>query len=158
MWNLLVILVVFSLSVRSELSAQTRPIVIQGALLIDGIHAGYLPDRTPLADGGALDTTGLAPFAEFARRAVRGEKRFIITHSEIFPGTFGSTTECTDWLLSALELRRVPVLEWGPMGTQLLSRATAGRFEVLGFAGNTAPDHVDQFHGMGAFVARLLAP
>lgn len=132
--------------------------LVDGALLIDGIHTGYLPDRKPLADGGSLDTAGLAPFAEFARLAAHGEKRFVVTHSEIFPGTFASTTECTDWLLGALDMKRVPVLEWGPLGTQLLSRTTKGRFEVLGFAGNSAPDHVDQFHGMAAFVARLIAP
>ena len=131
---------------------------VDGVLLLDGIHTGYLPDRKVLADGGTLDTTGLAPFADFARLAAAGSKRFIITHTEIFPGTFASTTECSDWVLDALALKRVPVLEWGPMGMQLLSRATKGRFEVLGFAGNTAPDHVDIFHGMAAFVERLLAP
>ena len=132
--------------------------LVDGVLLIDGIHTGYIPDGKPLADSGVLDTAGLEPFAEFARLAAPGNKRFVITHSEIFPGTFASTTECTDWLLGALGLKRVPVLEWGPMGTQLLSRTAKGRFEVLGFAGNSAPDHVDQFHGMAVFVERLLAP
>ncbi len=131
---------------------------VDGALLIDGLHTSYIPDRKVLADSGVLDTAGLAPFAEFARLAAAGSKRFIVTHSEIFPGTFASTTECSDWLLGTLGLKRVPVLEWGPLGTQLLSRTTKGRFEVLGFAGNSAPDHVDQFHGMAAFVERLLAP
>lgn len=131
---------------------------VDGVLLLDGIHTGYIPDRKPLADGGVLDTTGLAPFSAFARLAAAGSKRFIITHSEIFPGTFASTTECTDWVLDALGLKRVPVLEWGPMGTQLLSRTRKGRFEALGFAGNSAPDHVDLFHGMAAYVDRLLAP
>ncbi len=132
--------------------------LVDGVLLLDGIHTSYEPDRKPLADGGVLDTAGLAPFAAFAKLAADGQKRFVITHTEIFPGTFASTTECTDWLLGTLALKRVPVLEWGPLGTQLLSRATKGRLEVLGFAGNTAPDHVDLFHGMGAFVERLLAP
>jgi hypothetical protein len=131
---------------------------VDGVLLMDGIHTGYIPDRKLLADSGALDTTGLGPFAEYARLAVAGSKRFVITHSEIFPGTFASTTECTDWLLATLGIRRVPVLEWGPMGMQLLSRTINGRFEVLGFAGNSGPDHIDQFHGMAAFVGRLLAP
>lgn len=131
---------------------------VDGVLLLDGIHTGYIPDRKPLADGGVLDTAGLEPFAAFARLAADGGKRFVLTHTEIFPGTFASTTECTDWLLDTLGLKRTPVLEWGPMGTQLLSRTTKGRLEVLGFAGNSAPDHVDQFHGMAAFVERLLAP
>ena len=131
---------------------------VDGVLLIDGIHASYLPEGKPLAEGGVLDTAGLAPFASFARLAIAGRKSFVITHSEIFPGTFASTTECTDWLLSTLGLKRAPVLEWGPMGTQLLSDSKQGRFEILGFAGNTAPDHVDQFHGIATFLARVLAP
>jgi len=131
---------------------------VDGVLLLDGMHASYVPDRTPLADGGVLDTTDVAPFAAFARLAVAGTKRFVITHTEIFPGTFASTTECADWLLESMALKRTPVVEWGPMGTQLLSRTTKGRLEVLGFAGNSGPDHVDLFHGMAAFVERLLAP
>ena len=131
--------------------------LVDGIVLIDGIHTSYVPEGKPLADGGALDSLGLAPFLAFAKLASEGSKRFIITHSEIFPGTYASTTECTDWLLSAIGLTRTPVLEWGPMGTQLLSDTKRGRFEVLGFAGNTAPDHVDQFHGMAAFLERLLA-
>jgi hypothetical protein len=145
-------------AIREILRQPANIAPVDGVLLIDGIHTGYLPDRKPLADGGALDTAGLAPFVSFARLALDGRKRFVITHSEIFPGTFASTTECTDWLLGALGLARVPKLEWGPMGTQLLSATRQGRFEVLGFAGNSAPDHVDQFHGMAAFLERLLAP
>jgi hypothetical protein len=131
---------------------------VDGVLLIDGIHTSYLPERKVLIEGGVLDTTGLAPFAAFGRLAVAGSKRFIITHTEIFPGTFASTTECTDWVLDALGLKRTPVLEWGPMGSQLISRTQKGRFEALGFAGNSAPDHVDLLHGMGMFVSRLIAP
>lgn len=128
---------------------------VRGVLLIDGMHTSYVPEGRPLADGGVLDTTGVATFAEFARAAVRGEKRFLVTHSEIFPGTYASTTECADWLLETLGMSREAILEWGPMGTQLLSRSRRGSFEVLGFAGNSAPDHVDQLHGMATFVERL---
>jgi vacuolar-type H+-ATPase subunit H len=52
---------------------------------------------------------------------VAGRKQMIVTHSEIFPGTFASTTETADWLLHALGLRRTPVLRWGPRGMQQLS-------------------------------------
>ena len=34
----------------------------------------------------------------------------------------------------------------------------AGRFELLGFAGNSAPDHVDHLHAMPELLARTLAP
>jgi hypothetical protein len=129
---------------------------VDAVLLLDGIHTSYVPEGTVLAAGGALDTTNLVAFANFARAAVRGEKRFLVTHSEIFPGTFASTTETADWLLRAIGLHRTPVLRWGPRGMQQLSEVRAGHFELLGFAGNSAPDHIDQFHAMPELLARLL--
>jgi hypothetical protein len=144
-------------AIRAILGDSAEDTTITGVLLLDGLHVSYMPERTPLASGGALDTTGLVPFLEYARRALRGERRMLVTHSEIFPGTFASTTETADYLLEKLDLPRTPVLEWGPGGMQLLSRAGRARFLLLGFAGNTAPDHVDHYHGMGAFLSILLA-
>jgi len=37
-----------------------------------------------------------------------------------------------------------------------LSEARSGKFELMGFAGNSAPDHIDQLHSMPEFLARLL--
>ncbi|GLC25953.1 hypothetical protein [Roseisolibacter agri] len=130
---------------------------VSGVLLLDGMHTSYVPEGTVLEKGGTLDTTNLAAFAEFARAAMRGEKRFVVTHSEIFPGTFASTTETADWLLRALGLARKPVLRWGPRGMQQLSEVQAGRFALLGFAGNSAPDHIDHLHAMPELLARVVA-
>lgn len=129
---------------------------VSSVLLLDGMHTSYIPERTVLAAGGSLDTTNLLAFAEFARAAIRGEKRFVVTHSEIFPGTFASTTETANWLLRTLGLERTPVLRWGPRGMQQLSEVRAGRFELLGFAGNSAPDHVDHLHAMPELLHRTL--
>jgi hypothetical protein len=38
---------------------------------------------------------------------------------------------------------------------QQLSEARSGRFALLGFAGNSAPDHIDHLHGMPEFLLRL---
>jgi hypothetical protein len=38
---------------------------------------------------------------------------------------------------------------------QQLSEVRRGRLEILGFAGNSAPDHIDQFHGMPEFLRRV---
>lgn len=130
---------------------------VSAVLLLDGMHTSYVPDGTVLAKGGSLDITSLVAFANFARAAMRGEKRFLVTHSEIFPGTFASTTETADWLLQMLGLHRTPVLKWGPRGLQQLSEVRAGRFELLGFAGNSAPDHIDQLHAMPELLARVVA-
>ena len=84
-----------------------------------------------------------------------GNKRLIITHSEIFPGTFASTTETADWLLHEWELKPHPVARFGPMGTQMLSRVSTGGLTVIGFAGNSAPDHVDQLHSLPEYLRWL---
>jgi hypothetical protein len=122
-----------------------------GVLLIDGLHTGYDPEGKP----GPLKPEGLRPFLDFAQEAAAGHKRMLITHSEIFPGTFASTTETADYLLNQLGLKRTPVVKWGPFGTQQLSVARKGNFELLGFAGNSAPDHVDQLHSLADWLKRL---
>jgi hypothetical protein len=141
-------------AIRAILREPRHFATVSSVLLLDGMHTSYVPDGTVIAAGGALDTTNLVAFADFARAAVRGEKRFVITHSEIFPGTFASTTETADWLLHALGLRRIPILQWGPRGMQQLSETSAGRLELLGFAGNSAPDHIDHLHALPELLAR----
>ena len=120
--------------------------------LTDGLHTDYLPNGRILSDGGTLNTDKLAPFLHYARRAISEETRFLITHSEIFPGTYASTTETADYLLTQLGLKRTPVLQWGPLGMQQVSQTVQGGFAVYGFAGNTAPDHVDHLHALVNFL------
>ena len=129
---------------------------VDAVLLLDGMHTSYVPEGTGLASGGVLDTTNLVAFEAFARAAMHGEKRFVVSHSEIFPGTFASTTETADWLLAALGLKRTAVLKWGPRRMQQLSEAHSGRFDLLGFAGNSAPDHIDQLHALPELLAFTL--
>jgi hypothetical protein len=54
-----------------------------------------------------------------------------------------------------LNLARRPVLKWGPMGLQQLSEARAGKFLLAGYAGNSAPDHVDQLHSLPVYLKWL---
>ncbi len=127
---------------------------IDRVLLIDGLHTGYVGGKPgPLES--QLETAGLKAFVRFARDAVDKRKHMLVVHSEIFPGTFASTTETADYLLSCLGLHRKPLLKWGPGGMQQLSEARGGWFRVLGFAGNSAPDHVDQLHSLPEFLARF---
>jgi hypothetical protein len=144
--------------VRALLSDERIAATIAGVLLLDGLHTSYIPERTVLSDSGALDTLKLVPFLRYARRAVAGEVQFVVTHSEIFPGTFASTTETADWIIAALGLARTPVLKWGPGGMQQISEVRRGGLEILGFAGNTGPDHSDHLHGLGGFLPLLRAP
>ncbi|MCU0634799.1 MAG: hypothetical protein MUE41_07995 [Gemmatimonadaceae bacterium] len=143
-------------AIRAILRTPRHAERIDAVLLLDGMHASYVPERRVLADSGMIDTTALTSLAAFARRAVRGERRMLVTHSEIFPGTFASTTETADWLLATLDLARRPVLRWGPRGMQQTSEVRAGRLLVQGFSGNSAPDHIDHLHAMPELLARLL--
>jgi len=129
---------------------------IDGVVLLDGLHTDYLPDATPLAQGGQLNAEKMKGFLAFAQKAVNGEKKMLITHSEIFPGTYASTTETADWLITELGLKRNPILEWGPMGMQQVSETQKGNFEVKAFVGNTAPDHVDHLHGLEDFIEVMI--
>jgi hypothetical protein len=121
---------------------------VDGVLLLDGLHTSYVGDRK-------VDPVAMQPFLDYARAAMAGEKRFIFTHSEIFPGTFASTTETSDYLIQQLGLKRTPVVRWGPRGMQQISELHTGGLTILGFAGNSAPDHIDQFHSMPEFLQLL---
>jgi hypothetical protein len=127
---------------------------ISNTIMIDGIHTGYGGGKPgPLES--QIEPDNLQIYVKLARDAIAGKKRVIITHSEIFPGTFASTTETADYILKELGLRRRPIVRWGPKQTQELSEARAGRFLLIGFAGNSAPDHVDQLHSLPEYLKWL---
>lgn len=127
---------------------------VHGVLCIDGVHTGYVNGKPgPLES--QIETDNLQVWLRFGRDAIAGKKRLIITHSEIFPGTFASTTETADYLLRGWGLKAHPVARWGPMKTQMLSEVKSGGLLVVGFAGNSAPDHVDQLHSLPEYLKWL---
>jgi len=141
-------------AIRQILKAPDSYARVDAALMIDGIHSDYVDGKPgPLESKIAGDN--LEIWLQLARDAVAGRKRAMVTHSEIFPGTYASTTETADYLLKQLNLARRPVLKWGPMGLQQLSEARAGQFLLVGYAGNSAPDHVDQLHSLPVFLKWL---
>jgi hypothetical protein len=137
-------------AVRAILKAPENYARVDRVVLLDGMHASYVGDLPGTGPGqeSVLVRPDLEIFVQFARDAIAGRKRMIVTHSEIFPGTYASTTETTDWLVSTLGLKLKAVLKWGPGGMQQLSEARAGQFQLLGYAGNSAPDHVDQLQAL----------
>jgi hypothetical protein len=124
---------------------------VSRVLCIDGVHTGYV-NGTPGPEESKIETDNLQVWLRLGRDAMAGKKRLIVTHSEIFPGTFASTTETADYLLREWGLAAHPVVQWGPMKTQMLSEVRMGGLLVVGFAGNSAPDHVDQFHSLPEYL------
>ena len=94
--------------------ARTSPSGAGKCCAVAGRHAYVVrAGRAGAGRGRGPDTLNLRSLTAFARAAARGEKRMLIAHSEIFPGTYASTTETADWTITALGLRRTPVLNGG---------------------------------------------
>ena len=70
-------------------------------ICIDGVHTDYA-DGKPGPLESSLTEDNLQVWLHFGRDALAGRKRFMLTHSEIFPGTYASTTETADYLLKQL--------------------------------------------------------
>ncbi len=136
--------------------------LVNNVLLLDGMHASYSPEGKPLAEGGTIKASDVDAFVSFAREAASGKKSFVVTHSEIVPGTYASTTECADYLLAQLSLKRVitptagyPKPVPGPMAMLQLTAVSLRGLHLRGYAGNTARDHVDFLHAMPAWFGLL---
>ena len=131
---------------------------VDGIILADSMYAAYVDSSAPAALGiaRAVVPEDVGVFVRFARDAVSGNKQMLVIHSEVYPGTYASTTETADHLLDPLALARTPVLASGPVGMQQLSRVRDGEFELFGFAGNSAPDHLDHLYGLGRWIRVLL--
>ena len=140
-------------AIRSILQHPDHVARIGRLVLADSLHAAYAAEPGPSrAADLPVDETSLQPFIRFAIEATAGRRQMRVTHSEVFPGTFASTTETADVLLRHAQLPRRRVLRDGPIGMQQLSEARKGRFELAGFAGNSAPDHMDHLYALGRFL------
>jgi hypothetical protein len=119
---------------------------IDAVLLADGLHASL--DLT-LKYERRVSIEHMAPFTAYADDAVAGKRLFAITHSQITT-PYASTTETTDFLLAQEGVARIPASMAPPRpGMNLKSRADAGGFHVLGFAGGNEEAHCDHLHAFG---------
>jgi hypothetical protein len=112
---------------------QPEPSDIDAVVLIDGLHGPR----------GALERQ-LAPFVDYARRAVSGERFMLLTHSSIDPPGFASTTESVHHVLAALGERPQSVRREDRFGLELVEYFTRGEFHVRGYTGNEKADHCAQ--------------
>ncbi len=139
-------------AVRAILQMSDNSALVNNVLLADSLHASYVNQgdvTAPRAVDLPVDPAGVAAFVSFATDAAANRKRMWITHSEVYPGTYASTTETANVLLASLKIDRRPVLEHGPVGMQQLSAARAGGLVISGYAGNSAADHLDHLYAIG---------
>ena len=111
---------------------------VNSVICIDGVHTDYV-DGKPGPLESSITEGNLQVWLHLGRDALAGRKRFLLTHSEIFPGTYASTTETADYILKQLRVQRRAVLKWGPMGMQQLSEASRGKFLLIGSPATPRP-------------------
>lgn len=142
-------------AIRAIMRHNSNYLLVNNVLLLDGLHASYVPESVPFVKGGVIKEDDLDVYETLAKDAANGKKHFVITHSEIFPGTFVSTTEASDHLLKKVDLKRKPVLKTGPLGMQQLSYVKKGSLHIIGYAGNAGIDHGDHLYAMPAWLKFL---
>jgi hypothetical protein len=144
-------------AVRAILQAPDNYARVDGVFLADGLHASYAiagDPAAPRATDPPVEVSDIAAVLRFAADAAANRRRMWVTHSEVYPGTYASTTETANALLTSLVLGRQAVLERGPVGMQQLSAARRGGFMLAGFAGNSAPDHLDHLYALGDWLRK----
>jgi len=124
--------------------------MINAILLADGLHCNY-------ADSIAhtLDENQMAGFLRFARDAAEGRKIMIVTHSQIVPGNYASTTETANYLINGVGGSRVAVSDTNELGMHYTSRCDVKQFHVHSFTGETGKDHMDHLYGIYLFLREI---
>ncbi len=133
-------------AVREILKTPEHFARVDAIVAADSIYAG-------LVEGAAerqVNPVQMQDYLRFARLAGEGRKTFVLAHSSQ-PTLYASTTETTDYLLRELGIARQPD---GSLSTDELrqsSRASRGRFVVLGFEGNDAQAHLQHLRRIDLF-------
>lgn len=121
---------------------------IKGIILLDGLHTDYIETGS----GKIVNPIQMKDFLRFAKDAVKFKKQFIITHSEIIPDGYSSTTETAKYLIDSTNTEIV-------YSERLFSEdfvqkyfAFNGNFRVYGFYGVNAADHMKHFNNIEKFL------
>lgn len=134
--------------IREILKNETYYQMISAIILLDGLHSDYafesnrkIPNPEQMKD-----------FLRFARDAVKFKKHFIITHSEIIPEGYSSTTETAQYLIDSTFTEKVfAERKWSDDFVQKYY-AFNGYFRVFGFYGDKAKDHMQHLYNFHRFL------
>lgn len=148
-------------AISTILQVQKKRELLDAVLVLDGIHCGW--------EAGELNRRQLRPFDLAAERAAAGEIYFGITHSEIDPKTYASTSSTAEHIVGAAGARfetRDPERDApGYLSLESMKGAVAkklekqmepyrearrGELHVVGYRGETKEHHMAHLFQMGA--------
>jgi hypothetical protein len=118
--------------------------MIRSVVLLDSIYGSLVTNGT----NRAAAPEHAEVWVPLARAAMRGEKTFVITLSDILPPNFASTVEVTTVLLDRVGLKLQPITPVPTNDLALISRADAGNFHVWRYAGTNGPAHMTHVQHM----------
>lgn len=139
-------------AVRELLKQPENAAKIDGLLMLDSIYAGYVSaeDRRPLPEQ-------MAGFCDYARLARDGQKTMILTHTRLSPGSYAATYETADVILDFIGVTPdivEPKREIAD-GLFVYREAKAGRFHLVGTAGELGDEHGRHLMNMRLWLAEL---
>jgi hypothetical protein len=129
-----------------------HPTVPSAVVLLDSLHASYV------GDDNAIDPAGLAPFVAYARRAVAGEAVMVVTHSEIRPPGYASTSETASKLIGELGGSRSYAGLMPTHGVEAKTRFSDGQLEVRGYTGSDKNAHCAHLRMLGDILRDEVMP
>ena len=149
-------------AVREILKQPFAVKAIEYVSMIDSLHAGFIEQPRRLVLKRIIDTELLESFVAYAKLAAAGKKHLMLTHSAIRPNGYASTTEVSEYLLAAVGKGKTSscVEEFADLWPAE-SCKRKGHLTVVGYPGDTAPDHIEQMHHMEKFFSywkRIIGP
>ena len=82
-----------------------------------------------------VDERQMAPFLTFARKAMDGDKLFLVSHSQLHVEPYASTVETAEYLLRKACLTRRKLAPSGLTSFNPISEASRGKFSVIWLRG-----------------------
>jgi hypothetical protein len=131
---------------------------VDAVILLDGLHAAWDPTHRAHATGDDVTAGPIAPTLAYARRALRGEKIFIFSHSEVDPVTYPSTRLTADMLMRELGLKRHSVTKTSDDRFGLYGTLDTKGVHIWSYRGNDKPAHCTHLTHIDIAIRDIIEP
>lgn len=133
--------------------------MIQTVVLLDSLY-GSLANEPAGSTNRVPAAEHIDVWEPLARAAMRGEKTFVITTSQVPTPTYASTLECAEALLGRVGLKLNPPNhnepEQGASMVNLRAKADSGNFHVWSYSGTNAAAHMAHVRHMAEVWERIM--